>query len=120
MDPSSGRIRPFSRIPCHAQRVAQERWQDLVERFEGGDVSRGTMFGSQGLRTGKKFFAIWWNDQLVVKLPPARLQELMASGEGELFEPMEGRPMNGWLLLRATEWDPLVAEARAHVEAQAK
>ena len=36
---------------------------------EGGDVTRGTMFGSKGLRTGTKFFAIWWHDQLVVKLP---------------------------------------------------
>jgi hypothetical protein len=100
--------------------MADDPWEHLVERSEGGDVTRGTMFGCQGLRTGRKFFAIWWHDQLVLKLPPARLQELVASGEGEPFEPMEGRPMNGWLLLRGTGWDPLVAEARAHVEAQAR
>jgi hypothetical protein len=29
--------------------------------------------------------------------------------------------MNGWVLLHGTEgWDPVVAEARAHVEAQQK
>ena len=37
-------------------------WEQLVERSVGGPVSRGSMFGSQGLRTGTKFFAIWWHD----------------------------------------------------------
>jgi TfoX/Sxy family transcriptional regulator of competence genes len=99
--------------------MADDSWQDLVERTVRGDVTRGKMFGSEGLRTGRKFFAIWWHDQLVVKLPPARLTELVEAGGAEPFEPMEGRRMNGWVLLRGSEgWDPVVAEARAHVEAQ--
>src|SRR5829696_4246678 len=99
--------------------MANERWEDLAGGAVGGPVTRGTMFGSQGLRTGTKYFAIWWHEQLVVKLPAGRLQELVASGEGQVFEPMPGRPMNGWLLLQGSaEWDPLAAEARAHVEAQ--
>ena len=94
-------------------------WHELVERTQGGDVTPGKMFGSQGLRTGKKFFAIWWQDQLVVKLPADRLQQLVESGQAEGFEPMEGRPMNGWALLgESVEWDPVVAEARAWVESQ--
>jgi hypothetical protein len=98
-----------------------DSWQDLVERTVGGPVTRGTMFGSQGLRTGTKFFAIWWHEQLVVKLPADRLQEVIASGQGVVFEPMHGRPMNGWALLHeSAAWDPLVAEARDHVEAQQK
>ena len=99
--------------------MADDRWQDLVQRAEGGPVTPGTMFGSQGLRTGRKFFAIWWHEQLVVKLPAARLQELVVSGEAEAFEPMPGRPMNGWVVLQENvAWAPVVAEARAHVEAQ--
>jgi len=99
--------------------VAEDRWQALVAEAEGGPVSRGSMFGSQGLRTGKKFFAIWWHEQLVVKLPPARLDELVAAGDGQPFEPMEGRRMNGWLVLGdSAEWSPLVEEARAFVAAQ--
>jgi TfoX/Sxy family transcriptional regulator of competence genes len=101
--------------------MADGSWDDLVARTEGGPVTRGTMFGSQGLRTGTKFFAIWWHEQLVVKLPPDRLQELVAGGEGQVFEPMAGRTMNGWLLLEGlTDRDALLAEARAHVEAQQK
>ncbi|HEY4604612.1 MAG TPA: hypothetical protein VIH08_09780 [Blastococcus sp.] len=99
--------------------MAGTSWEDLVERTEGGPVTRGTMFGSQGLRTGTKYFAIWWHEQLVVKLPADRLREVVAGGQGRPFEPMPGRPMNGWVLLEETvDRDPVVAEARAHVEAQ--
>jgi TfoX/Sxy family transcriptional regulator of competence genes len=99
--------------------MAEEAWEDLVERTRGGAVTPGKMFGSEGLRTGRKFFAIWWHEQLVVKLPADRLQELVDAGRAEPFEPMEGRRMNGWAVLRAgVEWDPVVAEARAHTESQ--
>src|SRR5215207_9001287 len=99
--------------------MAGNPWEQLVERSVGGPVSRGSMFGSQGLRTGTKFFAIWWHEQLVVKLPPARLTTLVEAGDGQPFEPMEGRRMNGWILLGdSVDWSPVVEEARAHVAAQ--
>ena len=99
--------------------MSEERWQELVERARGGPVTPGSMFGSRGLRTGKKFFALWWEERLVLKLPAGRIDELVAAGEGEPFEPMPGRGMNGWLLLTGTtDWDPLVAEARVHTEAR--
>ena len=101
--------------------MASDSWQELVERAEGGDVTRGKMFGSEGLRTGTKFFAVWWHDRLVVKLPPARLDELIAAGAGEPFEPTEGRRMNGWIVLGDdVDWAPLTEEARAFVESQQK
>jgi hypothetical protein len=101
--------------------MAADRWQELVAAAEGGDVRRGTMFGSQGLRTGTKFFAIWWHEQLVVKLPPQQLAELVDAGRGELFEPMPGRAMNGWLVVPpSAEWEPLVVQARTFVESQRK
>jgi hypothetical protein len=99
--------------------MASDRWQQLVADVEGGDVTPGKMFGSAGLRTGTKFFAIWWHEQLVVKLPGQRLAELVAAGDGEPFEPMPGRAMNGWLVLGSgAEWPPLIEEARAFVAAQ--
>ncbi|HEY0126900.1 MAG TPA: hypothetical protein VGB58_07170 [Blastococcus sp.] len=97
-----------------------DSWEDLVERTRGGAVTPGTMFGCEGLRTGRKFFAIWWHEQLVVKLPAGRLQELVAAGQADVFEPMEGRPMNGWALLHGeVPWDPVVTDARDHVAGQA-
>ncbi|MCW2578188.1 MAG: hypothetical protein JWR66_4218 [Modestobacter sp.] len=94
-------------------------WEALVEQAEGGPVSRGSMFGSQGLRTGRKFFAVWWHDQLVLKLPPDRLQQLVTAGTARPFEPMEGRAMNGWAVVGpSADWPALVDQARAFVEFQ--
>lgn len=77
------------------------------------------MFGSQGLRTGPKFFALWWHEQLVVKPSPDRLADLLAGGDAVPFEPMSGRPMNGWVVVSpSADWAPLVDDARAYVESQ--
>jgi TfoX/Sxy family transcriptional regulator of competence genes len=94
-------------------------WEELVAGAEGGPVSRGSMFGSQGLRSGTKFFAIRWHERLVLKLPSARQDEVLAAGQAVPFEPMDGRRMNGWVVVDDTaEWLPLVEEARAFVAAQ--
>src|SRR5690348_1025975 len=99
--------------------MSQQRWDELVEDSVGGDVTLGTMFGSKGLRSGKKFFAIWWHEQLVLKLPPARIEQLVTAGSGTLFEPMEVRQMNGWIFVDGSaDWDALSRDARAFVEAQ--
>ncbi|NEK86178.1 TfoX/Sxy family protein [Blastococcus saxobsidens] len=99
--------------------MTEEGWEDLVDRFADGDVSRGHMFGCQGLRTGRRFFAIRWDGHLVLKLPPARLTALVEAGDGTPFEPMEGRPMNGWVVLGGSaDPAPLVEQAREFVAAQ--
>jgi TfoX/Sxy family transcriptional regulator of competence genes len=99
--------------------MTDDRWQELVETAQGGPVTAGTMFGSKGLRTGTKFFAVWWHEQLVVKLPAERLAALVDDGQGQPFEPMEGRRMNGWIVLGdSSDWPPVVEEARAYVAAQ--
>ena len=103
----------------HAPCMTDKRWEELVEGAVGGSVTPGTMFGSKGLRTGRKFFAIWWHDQLVVKLPPGRIEEIVGAGDAVPFEPMTGRAMNGWVVVEPTEdWAALVAEAHAFVESQ--
>jgi TfoX N-terminal domain len=96
-------------------------WDELVETSVGGEVTAGSMFGSRGLRTGTKFFAIWWHDQLVLKLPPDRLEALVAGGTARQFEPMTGRAMNGWVVVDPSEdWPALLDEARGYVESQQK
>jgi TfoX/Sxy family transcriptional regulator of competence genes len=99
--------------------VTQERWDEIVAGEVGGQVRRGTMFGSQGLRTGTKFFATWSGGRLVVKLPADRVEEVVGAGQAAPFEPMPGRPMRGWVVLEPTaDWAALVAEARDFVESQ--
>lgn len=96
--------------------MTEERWASLVQTAVGGPVTLGTMFGSKGLRTGKKYFATWWNGQLVLKLAAGRVEALVRSGAAEPFEPMAGRPMNGWVVVAPTaDWPALAAEARSYV-----
>jgi hypothetical protein len=99
--------------------MTDERWDELAADAVGGSVSLGTMFGSKGLRTGTKYFAIWWHSQLVVKLPVTRIEDVVGAGHAIPFEPMEGRPMRGWIVVEpSVDWVALVSEAQAFVESQ--
>jgi hypothetical protein len=78
----------------------------------------GKGFGSGGLEVDGKLFALVSSrGQYVVKLPDARVQELIAQRIGEHFDPGHGRLMREWLALDgATErWVALAKEARAYV-----
>lgn len=97
--------------------MTQQRWDELVDTAVGGPVTPGSMFGSTGLRTGSKFFAIWWHQQLVLKLPGERATALAAAGQATAFEPMAGRRMNGWVVVAASaDWTPLATEACEFVQ----
>jgi TfoX/Sxy family transcriptional regulator of competence genes len=60
-------------------------------------VSRGRMFGSEGLKIGKQVFAMEVRGRLVVKLSVARADELRRKGVAEAFDPGHGRPMKQWV-----------------------
>lgn len=72
-------------------------------------------FGSSGLRIHDKIFAMLVRDRLVVKLPKARVDALVASGDGERFDPRrDGRLMKEWLAVDPASqvvWLPLAREA---------
>jgi TfoX/Sxy family transcriptional regulator of competence genes len=92
-------------------------WDELVERKAGGRVKAGSMFGSPGLRTGTKFFAVWWRGQLVLKLPAEQRAHLITAGVARQFEPMAGRPMNGWVVVaKSADRAALVDDAQDFVE----
>jgi TfoX/Sxy family transcriptional regulator of competence genes len=48
------------------------------------------MFGSSGLKVGGKVFAMSVKNELVVKLPRERVDELVAAGAGSRFDPGHG------------------------------
>ena len=86
----------------------------------GGEprVSRGKMFGSEGLKVGKSVFAMEVKGKLVVKLSAERAAELRDAGLAEAFDPGHGRPMKQWgaVDLRAkVDWLKLSQEALAFV-----
>ncbi len=66
-----------------------------------------------------KIFAMLVKGKLVVKLPKPRVDALVASGDGERFDPRhDGRLMKEWLSVEPTseeEWLPLAREAMEFV-----
>jgi hypothetical protein len=82
-------------------------------------VTEGGGFGSAGqLKVDARIFAMLVRDRLVLKLPKARVDELVEAGEGERFDAGKGKPMREWFVLSPTskkQWPPLANEALAFV-----
>jgi hypothetical protein len=78
----------------------------------------GKGFGSTGLKVrGKLFAMIASKGQFVVKLPRARVEELVRLHKGKPFDPGHGRLMKEWLALDGshTMWVALAREGRSFV-----
>lgn len=80
-------------------------------------------FGANALRVGGKIYAaLTHRRRLLLKLPTARVAELLAEGRAERFE-SGGRVMRGWITLApdaAELWIPLSKEARTFVTTETK
>ena len=76
----------------------------------------GGGFGSRAIKINKSIVAMLVNDQIVVKLPAARVAQLISAGDGTPFDAGKGKPMKEWVGLTADETArELVAEAMAFV-----
>ena len=96
----------------------EERFEDLVGELLGCQgvtpPSGGSGFGRSALRWEKKIFAMLVRGRLVVKLPAARVDALVADGDGLRFDANKGTPMREWLSLHPESglpWLPLAREA---------
>jgi hypothetical protein len=101
-------------------RTPDQIWKPIAEtELALRGVKGGTGFGrSEGLRISNKIYAMLVNGELVVRIPKARVDELVDAGIGRRFEPSPGRIMKEWLSLppaASRRWKALVAEARAFV-----
>jgi hypothetical protein len=103
-----------------------ERYAELVSGFLGqqGVTQEGKGFGSTSLKVGGSIFALLSSrGQLVVKLPRRRVDELIASGDGDRFDPGHGRLMKEWLALRPSsslDWVLLAREAMEFVGSRSR
>jgi hypothetical protein len=89
----------------------------LKEHFaavEGVTVNEGR--GAQGMKVGTKMFAMFYKGDLLLTLPPARVEALVAAGEGLPFDPGTGKTMANRVLVPASKrasWLALCEEAFA-------
>lgn len=97
-----------------------ERFERLVDAMSvEADVAPPTGrrgFGGSALTCRGRIFAMLVRGQLVVKLPKARVDALIADGVGTAFDANKGRPMKEWFGLAPTsdlEWTDLAHEALA-------
>jgi hypothetical protein len=96
----------------------RERYLALVDELVGLDgvtpPPGGSGFGRGSLRYRGKIFAMLVRGRLVVKLPEARVADLITAGEGLAFDANKGTPMRGWLSLApqsGLDWLSLASEA---------
>ncbi len=92
--------------------------QQLLSEFTGDE--QGRMLQSPGLKTGGKFYGFATAGDLVVKLPSARVDELIEAGQGLPCSPRPGRPMKEWVRIMAPDEETCrsyLLEARAFVSA---
>lgn len=99
----------------------RELFEALCAEYAGvtgvSGPSGGSGFGSSALKINNKIFAMLVDDHLVVKLPAARVTELIETGAGLPFDAGKGRPMKEWVTLIGDEeaCRALVTQAQAFV-----
>jgi len=97
-------------------------YSDVKAHFsviDGVTVNEGR--GSQGLKLGNKMFVMFYKSQLIVKLPPERIAELVTAGDGMPFDPGTGKPMKDRVLIqeeRKNLWITFCEESRRYAESQ--
>ena len=100
----------------------EAKFWDLAEPLLGRtDVTRSTMMGFSCLRIRGQFFASTdrATGALLVKLPEARVEQLIDADRAEPFAPA-GRRFREWASIpyeRSRSWKRLLAEALAFVDA---
>ena len=85
-------------------------YEEVKEHFEDADdvvVNAGR--GAQGMTLGGKMFVMFYKGELVAKLAPERVAEVIEAGEGLSFDPGTGKPMKDRVLIPVSQQDTWVA-----------
>lgn len=94
---------PYAEVRAHFSQV------------DGVEVTAGR--GAQGMKLDGKMFVMFHKGQLLVKLEPMRVSEVIASGEGLPHDPGTGTPMKNRVLIPDTKkglWIAYCEESRQY------
>jgi hypothetical protein len=101
--------------------LSHDVFWDLADELAAADpvLEEGTLMGSRCLRANGEFLAMpeLRTGALVVKLPAARVAELIDAGVGEAFAPA-GRVFREWVTIPQADeelWRRLLGEGKAFV-----
>lgn len=81
-------------------------------------ITEKKMFGTTAMCVDGKVFMFAWKETLVMKLPAPLVAELVAAGDGELFDPGHGRTSATWAAIYPSvtgRWEHLAEKARSFV-----
>lgn len=94
---------PYAELRAHFNQV------------DGVEVTSGR--GAQGIKLGGKMFAMFHKGQLLLKLDPKRVAEVIASGDGLPHDPGTGKAMKNRVLIPDTKkelWIAYCEESRQY------
>lgn len=99
-------------------------WDDVLEELcADPQVSRGVFFGRQAAKLGRRVFAFERLDDIVVKLGPERVDELVEAAQASVFQPPGHGPMRNWAVVPPADsgdpveaWILLAEEAKDRLE----
>ncbi|MCI4317221.1 MAG: MmcQ/YjbR family DNA-binding protein, partial [Thermoplasmata archaeon] len=102
--------------------AALARFAKLAKQLADGDGSKLPYrdgFGTGSLFVGRKMFGVLdESGALVLKLPPSRVQELIATGVGKGWHPGTGKPLKEYVSVAVghqAKWLGLARESREYM-----
>lgn len=100
--------------------MAESNWIEIKEYFlKLTDVQKQ----GESLKIHRKMFAMWSHERFVIKLPKARVTELIESGEGLPYDPGNGKIMKEWVIISdefSKKWLEFTKEAKIFALSLAK
>lgn len=83
------------------------------------DTVKGKMFNALCIKAANgKAGVMLWKEYMIFKLPAAEQEKALQLAGAQMFTPMDGRPMNGWVQLseaHSAQWRKLAQMAVDYV-----
>lgn len=104
---------------------ARKLFTEIAEEIaaaEGAGSAHRKGFGTGSMFVGRKMFAVLdTTGDLVIKLPPERVKELIAAKSGRPWHPGNGVPLKEYVAVSYAQrkrWSALAREARTYMESK--